>query len=356
MLKRTGLSMCACLLFPVSFAFAQLYTVTDLGVPKGSDSSTALGINDLGQVVGSAHAGRWPFRNHAFLWTRESGMQDLGTLGGVNSVAYGISNAGEIVGNSDVPGDAVNGGHAFLWTKDGGMQDLGTGGDPSYSSVALAINSREQIVGASSDPHFSFSHFILWTHGEDCGGADLRWCPEDLGTFGGDRAVPFGINDRGQIVGFYNRYPFGGLQAFIFSKKSGVRDLGTLAGGLTAAYGINNRGEVVGLSQSPLVDYSAFLWTAHGGMRDLGGSLFPEANALGINIRGEVVGVYTYPGGGTHAFLWTEDTGMQDLTYLVNTTGARLGGATAINARGQIVGYGVINGKAHALLLTPITH
>jgi probable HAF family extracellular repeat protein len=55
-------------------------------------------------------------------------MQDLGTLGGGRSEAYGVSADGAVVvGWAD---NAAGQRRAFRWTADGGMQDLGTlGGD-----------------------------------------------------------------------------------------------------------------------------------------------------------------------------------------------------------------------------------
>ena len=60
---------------------------------------------------------------HAVLWSSERRIIDLGTAGGANSIAHGINNRGDIVGNSDTPSGAS---HAVLWTKhrdDAGDQD-----------------------------------------------------------------------------------------------------------------------------------------------------------------------------------------------------------------------------------------
>ena len=67
---------------------------TSLGGLPGGPSSEALGTNDDGSVVGTAGG-------HAFLWTRQGGMQDLNDLVApsrlVLTKATGINNAGDIV-------------------------------------------------------------------------------------------------------------------------------------------------------------------------------------------------------------------------------------------------------------------
>ena len=69
-------------------------------------------------------------------------MRDLGTLGGWSSAAVAINDRGQIVGTSvtktkNGDGDPVS--HAFLW-QNGKMRDLGTLG--GWSSAAVAINDR----------------------------------------------------------------------------------------------------------------------------------------------------------------------------------------------------------------------
>src|ERR1700710_2412041 len=61
---------------------------------------------------------------HAFFWSSSTGMVDLGTLGGANSLALGINNSGEVVGYSFLADNVTK--HAFTWTAATGMVDIGT--------------------------------------------------------------------------------------------------------------------------------------------------------------------------------------------------------------------------------------
>src|SRR5438034_9590047 len=75
-------------------------------------------------------------------------MVDLGTLGGSSGTALAMSASGQVVGYSDVAGNAAS--HAFSWTPANGITDLGT--LSGSASTALAVNASGQVVGYSDTP------------------------------------------------------------------------------------------------------------------------------------------------------------------------------------------------------------
>jgi probable HAF family extracellular repeat protein len=131
----------------------------------GGGTSVTTDINDNDQVVGAATTDSGAY--HAILWTldpvTEKGViRDLGTLGGTNSFATAINEAGQITGFSETgelyneQGVVVPVFHAFLW-NDGTMYDLGTHDDfydypftPPYPfSVGVDINASGKVTGSS---------------------------------------------------------------------------------------------------------------------------------------------------------------------------------------------------------------
>jgi probable HAF family extracellular repeat protein len=133
--------------------------------------------------------------NHALLWDNGT-VIDLGNLGGTGGIAgnhaCAINNRSQVVGHSELPNDTTF--HAFLWTKETQMQDLGTlSGD--YASLAIGINDGK-IVGASLDGNFNARAYV-WENG----------IMTDLNIVASGRSnlyllVAQSINDRGEIIGF----------------------------------------------------------------------------------------------------------------------------------------------------------
>jgi probable HAF family extracellular repeat protein len=169
---------------------------------KGDTVGFAWGINDNGQVVGSSglcsNTAIPPNPNglHAVLWENGSAI-DLGNLGGTSNVAASINNRGEVVGGAQSSIDGTI--HGFLWTKQTGMQDLGAfpGAIVTAPACCNAINDRGEVVGFSIDGTTFTFRALIWKDK----------VPMDLNTF-----IPKGspwylqaalsINESGEIVGY----------------------------------------------------------------------------------------------------------------------------------------------------------
>jgi probable HAF family extracellular repeat protein len=168
----------------------------DLGTLGGSIGAAQC-ANHHRQVIGSSSLSANPAAClvggpgcHAFFWERGV-MKDLGTLGGPNSEAIWLNEAGDVAGSADLPGEHLH--DAVLW-RHGKIHDLGTIGD-DLCSRGRSINSRGQVVGGSSDC-FNFLHAFIWETGGPM--VDLNTLiPPDTGF---QLTNAFNINDRGEIL------------------------------------------------------------------------------------------------------------------------------------------------------------
>jgi len=126
--------------------------------------------NNRGQVIGQSNlagdagcdgsATDGSCVQHAFFWDHGI-LSDLGTLGGSFSIAYWLNDAGETVGGATTPDDALF--HATLW-REGKIRDLGAPAEDCVS-VAFALNSSDQIVGRSFSCDGSILRAVLWDKG-----------------------------------------------------------------------------------------------------------------------------------------------------------------------------------------------
>jgi probable HAF family extracellular repeat protein len=168
--------------------------MVDLGNLGGNCAAPAA-INIRGQVAGNSDVLDPNALPHAFLWSRETGMKDLDTLGGTFSQADALTDSGEVVGTASTAQDDFF--LAVLW-KNGAITNLGTLTGDSCSS-AYAINSKGQIVGDSLNicGDFSTARPFLWQNGQIFGFNLVPPPGTQLIS-----AEPASINDRGEIVGF----------------------------------------------------------------------------------------------------------------------------------------------------------
>jgi uncharacterized membrane protein len=362
------------------------YRVIELGTLGGTYSQTFY-VTNKGVATGEASLadGNW----HAILY-QGSFMRDLGTLGGLNSAAFGSPNAiGQVVGvaetsHSDPNGEDFCGFYGsgapwsgttclgFLW-KDGSMTPLSTLG--GYNSAASAINNRGEVAGNAEtartdstcppyDPALGQYQVlqdkpVVWENGH------IKALP----TYGGDPdGFAIAINDQGQVAGasgvcstfnLINGLYLSPVHALLWDHGK-VTDLGSLGGAFgNQAHNMNNRGQVVGVSDLPGDSvFHGFVWSQSTGMQDVppvqGGTY---SVALAINDSGVVTGVsidstFTI----LHAFV-VVDGAPKDLNKLISADSPlQLQTACGINSRGEITGLAVekSTGEYRGYLAIPV--
>jgi probable HAF family extracellular repeat protein len=233
-----------------STVYAASYTLTkidNLGEPTFGSA-----INDLGQVAGTKYF--LDGTRHAFIWSQQDGMVDLGTLpGDQNSDARAINNSGQVTGTS-FSGNGTSTQHGYMWQAGSGFVDMSA--STGLSVTPLAINNQGQVVGTAS--------------------ANLS---SSLG--------------------------------FIYDTKNGLTPV-SIAGTLTyEVHAINNVGQMI--VDSPQSDYPLFFSPGQEPTQIQG---IGYTNAvLSMNDAGSVVGyAITSASYLAHAFVWNQEMGMIDLT------------------------------------------
>jgi probable HAF family extracellular repeat protein len=220
-------------------------TVTDLGT-LGGQSARALAINNAGQVGGS-------FTDvtnvaHGFVLTGGT-LTDVGSLGGSMTTVASINDTGMAVGTSYLSGGTQS--HAFVFDS-GVITDLGL---PSTYSGAYGINNAGEIVGQ------------MWNvSGEAHGFYYYKGAAIELESPDGSAATARAINDRGQIVGYSHTIGVSDYRAVLW--QGGVLiDLNSLLSpaysGYTLMYAedINNNGWITGQMLDPGGYRRAFILT-----------------------------------------------------------------------------------------------
>jgi probable HAF family extracellular repeat protein len=363
---------------------------TDLGSLAEGASSFPFSINDKGLVVGLSETGNVDPATgapiaHAVRW-QDGGIEDLGVLGGTQSLAAAANIHGKIAvptetGASDpyinVPqanclylptgtGTACNQfdfgtnlfllpvtsqTHAALKSKRGALQDLGTLGGPD--SLVYDINDAGQATGwsyASYDAGPSGvpdTRPVLWENGTKT----------DMGSLGGTFGAAMLINKKGQATGLSNLAGDTVVHPFIWDKNSNqMTDLGSFGGWYSHPNWINDNGDVVGISSYADNTRRAFYWH-DGAIHDLGTIGTDDRSvAVGINNNRLIVG-YTFTNGGDELRGFISDQGgaLIDINTLIRKPrGLNVLAAYYINDRNEIVGFALTkSGEIHPVVLIP---
>jgi probable HAF family extracellular repeat protein len=196
--------------------------IEELPTYGGDPDGFAIAINDSGQVAGASGVcstynevnGFYLSPVHALLW-ENGAVTDLGSLGGAfGNQAHNMNNRGQVVGVSDLAGDAVF--HGFLWSQRTGMQDVPPLPGDTYS-VALSINDAGQVGGVSLDATFSILRAFVVVNG----------APTDLNTLiPTDSPLQLqtacAINSHGEIAGLAVEKSTGEYRGYLATPVGGV--------------------------------------------------------------------------------------------------------------------------------------
>ena len=348
------------------FVSAQYY-ITGVGTLPGGISSVAYGVNNAGQVVGYASLppSGSVVEPYAFLWTSGTGMTNLGTIFGQNSglsYAVGINSSGDVVGFAK----PING-HAFLYNGTT-MTDLYNGAGATYQQAiqsysagnlnvtlgkGIVINDKGDMVGHYAGGSGDF----YWPNG----GSSI-----DIGSFGGanSEAGATGINDSDVVVG---NSGVSGInpadQPWVWTSSGGIKSLfDTQPAGVALA--IDNSNNVVGqIGTGTAGAQYAFIAKSAGETVPFAtacvnlGTLAGDTSSIAWSVaNGNVVGQSVNSSGAGRAVLWAGGTagGILDLnTAIPSATGWNLNCAYAVSDNGYIVGSGTIGGQTDGFLLTP---
>ncbi len=208
----------------------------------GGPSARALGVNSNGDVVGESQreeSGAY----HAFLW-RNNQMIDLGQVLGAEeaSAALGINDVGQVVGTL---GHSYFG-DAFVWSQANGVTNLGPGS-------ARGINASGTVVGAiRTDEGQNLP--AVWEEGVLQVLPDLGGKLNNYASAVNDSGVIVGTSEDLQGNMKPARWQRTGGE-YAITDLGVLPSESQFPNTYGAATGINNNGQIVGQS-----DYRAFIW------------------------------------------------------------------------------------------------
>ena len=353
------------------------YTVQDLGVEQPDNLGMAMGLNNLGGTLIMDQ-----LLDHFTLSTSYPPVKgtvrinlnvELGTLGGENSSINwnGINDPGQAVGMSETSVPDPNGEDVcgfgthltcdpFIW-QNGVMSALPTVG--GNNGQASAINNSGQVAGYAENgiadstcpqgiTNFMVDLPVMWTNGVAMALPTIN---------GGPDGVAFGINNRGQAVGYSGTCT---SASYAVVWENGVAhqlpDLGTPGG---IAFAINNHNQAVGQAVNADGTALATIWQNHKVAALGGGVLVPgdvASFATGINDQGQAVGSSFNSKGWSHGMLWQNGRAIDLNTVFPASSNLYVVNAGSINESGQIAGMAVemAAGRAgtivHAFVATPV--
>ena len=248
----------------------------DLG--QGDELNSSIGISKNGSAIISGRLGQDGNTNPG-LWTKSSGWLDLGhpkngcTMDGSWGSGYGLNRNGTVaVGLAWY----CPGAEGFKWTQRAGMLSLGHPAGASSRASAISADGST-IVGFAEDPAQGFRRPVIWSDGH----VDFFAGRHMLGE-------ATAVSSDGKFVAGQADDGSGVAHAFIHTQTEGMVSIGTLSGNdfdQSIANGVSDCGVVIGWSGDPFNGgINAFVWDSKHGIR----SLRKVLQHMGAKIRSNV--------------------------------------------------------------------
>ena len=313
------------------------YTVKALGT-LGATESYATDLNNNLEAVGYINT---PSTGTAAAFKWYHGSASSGFVTGSTSEALGLNDLGHVVGYDGTSDSSI----AFAFNTQRTYLLRGLGGN---CDKAVDINNLDIVAGSSyvsgNCSTGTEERAVLWIHRT----------PHDLGSLklGGSSAAS-AINYKQMVTGWTD-VPSGQVHGF-FWRAGKMWNMGVLPSAVSSqGNAINSDGDVVGESTFSGGSYHAFFKGRKAKtMVDLGTLGGLDSDAFGIGRTDEVVGTSEVAPNVFHAFIW-ESGVMRDLNTLIPSQSPWvLVAATHMNDYGRISGWGTLNGTTEAFVLTP---
>jgi probable HAF family extracellular repeat protein len=177
--------------------FPALWTsagMVDLGRTDVWNGGRVFAVNDLGQAAGSFYYGEGSW-SEAILWERGETGWTRQTITAEGGQALGLNNVGQVVGFAN---DPSGGTRPFVWSKTEGLMALPRLADAVC--YAEDINDAGQIAGFSKEGSWTgFMRAVVWTRG-----ADNVWRLLRLPVLKNGDSWARAINARGEMAGYTN--------------------------------------------------------------------------------------------------------------------------------------------------------
>jgi len=281
-LSKIWLALAVGFLLIPGVARAQQYVFEDISFP-GDTFTQLLGINDADVIAG--YHGQAINQGFTLVLGAPNNFTSENFPGSVQTQVTGINNLGNTSGFYI---DSMGTNHGFL-NISGNFSTVDFSGT-TFDQV-LGLNNTGQAAGYFQAPSGNQTAFVFNPFLPPGGQFTLLNLP------GSGQATD--INDKGQVTGFFKTAT--GDDGFVLS--GGIRTTLSFPGAsVTEALGLNNLGQVVGFYNDAMGNPHGFIYSG-GVFTALNDPGATQTTVNGINNFGQVVGFALEPGGNTVGFV-----------------------------------------------------